>query len=187
MNAPAASSASDYSTTKAARILLLYVPQSATGVDYSPKRYKDKKSLLVGNNSAAGERRVQVTTRDRLSDNADDILGQQLTQLRDLEAGWDGYNAEAPSRLAIENSERLLSYLIQNNFLPDQVMASVEGGIAMPYIRGNIHVGFECCNDGDIVAVISEGTGNPQVWLVNLEDRQDIEATVGELRAVIEK
>ena len=45
-------------------------------------------------------------------------------------------------------------------------MPSVEGGIGISFYSGKKLGAIECLNNGSVVAVTSDRTGNPDVWAV---------------------
>jgi hypothetical protein len=80
----------------------------------------------------------------------------ELKALRSLSNNWNGYGAEAPRACSIYMAEFLLYVLQNKNFPPSKVMPSVNGGVAICFIRGEQYADFECFNTGEILAVTSE-------------------------------
>ena len=92
-----------------------------------------------------------------------------LDSLRDIPEGWDGHGAEAPNDAAVANTRRVLDILQSIGFHPDRIAPSAEGGIMLSFYVGKRYGDIEMFNTGEIFAVISDGTGNPQVWEVTDE------------------
>jgi hypothetical protein len=93
-----------------------------------------------------------------------------LDSFRNLRQGWDSYHAEPPSAKAIENARHVLHVLWSSEAaLPvRQISPSVEGGVAIVFTgRGQRYADIECFNNGDILAITSDGTTEPSVWSLN--------------------
>jgi hypothetical protein len=106
---------------------------------------------------------------------------RKLEAFRGLRPGWDSYNAEPPTELAISNARRILHLLWSAGAMgPVTISPSVEGGVGIIFSgHGKKYADLECFNDGEILALTSEGTLEPVVWTVKEEG--------GSLRAAIEK
>ena len=89
---------------------------------------------------------------------------RRLRYLRDLSEGWDSYGTEAPNKLAIQRAHVLLNVLMDENLLPHAIAPSAEGGIGFVFRRGQLYADVECLNNGHVLAVISDGQGEPEVW-----------------------
>lgn len=116
---------------------------------------------------------------------ADSERAEQLAKLhafRSLQRGWDSYDAEPPSELATTNATRVL-HVIWSIGLASPIKAivpSVEGGISIVFsASGQKYADIECFNDGEILALTSEGVDEPSVWSLN--------GGAGSLRRAIEK
>jgi hypothetical protein len=98
-----------------------------------------------------------------------------------LQRGWDSYNAEPPSETAISNARRILHLLWSGGAtVPVRISPSVEGGVGIIFSGpGEKYADIECFNDGEILAITSEGSMEPSVWTVGGE--------AGSLRVTIEK
>jgi hypothetical protein len=91
---------------------------------------------------------------------------RRLPYLRDLPGGWDSYGTEAPNKLAIQRAHVLLNALMDANLLPHAIAPSAEGGIGFVFRQGQLYADVECLNNGHVLAVISDGQGEPEVWEV---------------------
>ena len=114
------------------------------------------------------------------SERADHLA--KLNAFRTLQRGWDSYDAEPPSELAIANAKRVLHVIWSVGLgLPIKTIApSVEGGVGIVFAGSEQrYADIECFNDGEILGIISEGVSDPSVWTVGEES--------GMLRQAIEK
>jgi hypothetical protein len=101
---------------------------------------------------------------------------EQATQLavldsfRGLATGWDSYEAEPPSDVALENARRILNVLWESD-LGERIRLSpsVEGGVSIVFkTPDKRYADIECFNDGEILAITSKPASEPVVWPVNL-------------------
>jgi hypothetical protein len=90
-----------------------------------------------------------------------------LEQLRKLPDNWDSYGAEPPNLMALYWSKTVLELLLEINFPPNKITASVENGVGISFIQGEKYADIECFNTGEILAVTSDKQGNPNVWQVD--------------------
>jgi hypothetical protein len=93
-----------------------------------------------------------------------------LDSLRDIPKGWDGNEAEAPNDAAIANTRRVLDILQRMSFRPDRIVPSAEGGVMLSFFVGKCYGDIEMLNSSEILAVTSDGTGNPQIWQVTNDE-----------------
>jgi hypothetical protein len=61
----------------------------------------------------------------------------------------------------------VLELLLEINFTPNKITASVENGVGISFIQGEKYADIECFNTGEILAVTSDKQGNPNVWQVD--------------------
>ncbi len=94
-------------------------------------------------------------------------------KLCELPKGWDSYEAEPPSSLAVETSKSVLELLL-NEYgpSPQKISPSVEGGVGIIYTCGRKYVDIECSNSGEIVLGASDGHGNIKVDEFDLDQKQ---------------
>ena len=106
----------------------------------------------------------------------------RLESFRTLQPGWDSYDAAPPNEVAIENARHILHVLWVSEAAPPlrQISPSVEGGIAVVFTgHDKKYADIECFNNGDILAITSNGSTEPSVWSLNKEG--------GSIRHAIEK
>lgn len=100
-----------------------------------------------------------------------------LEELSKLPQNWDSYGAEPPNSIALHWGRIALSILKDMNFSPTSVTASVENGIGISFLNEEKYGDIECFNTGEILAVISNGQGNPDVWTV-VNSEEEIKLTL---------
>jgi hypothetical protein len=106
----------------------------------------------------------------------------RLESFRTLQQGWDSYDAAPPGDVAVDNARHVLRVLWTSETAPPlrQISPSVEGGVAFVFTgRDKKYADIECFNNGDILAITSDGSTEPSVWSLNKEG--------GSIRHAIEK
>lgn len=106
----------------------------------------------------------------------------RLESFRSLRPGWDSYDAEPPTETAIDNARHILRVIWTSETAPPlrQISPSVEGGVALVFTgRDQKYADIECFNNGDILAITSDGITEPSVWSLNKDG--------GSIRRAIEK
>ena len=106
---------------------------------------------------------------------------ERLNSFRKLKRGWDSYDAEPPGEMAITNARHVLGVLWSVGLASSirAVSPSAEGGVGIVFAGSDQkYADIECFNDGEILAITSEGTTEPSVWPLNGEE--------GTLRRAIE-
>lgn len=89
-------------------------------------------------------------------------------RLRELENNWDGYNADPPSELAIQNAQLFIE---QVGIEPSRVTVSAVGGVAVTYHHPtrNFRILVEFYNKGTACALASDRqTGAMETFKVNV-------------------
>jgi hypothetical protein len=84
----------------------------------------------------------------------------RVAELESLGPQWDGYHAEPPNIAAIQTASSALGILRELGIQPHRIDPSVEGGIIISFRRGGRYGDLECDNDGDVLALTSDGQGN---------------------------
>jgi hypothetical protein len=93
-----------------------------------------------------------------------------------LRPGWDSYGALVPNPVAIQSAISILSVLRGMGRQPHRVAASVEGGIVISFRNKNRYGDIECDNEGDIIALTSNGEGDVRAEPVTNDPRSIEEA-----------
>ncbi|MCP4662814.1 MAG: antitoxin family protein [bacterium] len=109
-------------------------------------------------------------------------LVANLTDLDQLKPGWNTYDAEPPSATALTTALKVLRSLSSVDYLPDRVLPLADGGVAFVYNNGPLYANFECFNDGEITAGISNRSDHHEAWDVDLDSVED---SAGRIRAFL--
>lgn len=81
-----------------------------------------------------------------------------------MPANWDSYGSECPSQLAISAAAAIANAFISFGLIPDAIVPSAEGGIAICFVRNQKYADIECFNSGDILAVRYSQNEDPKAW-----------------------
>jgi hypothetical protein len=111
---------------------------------------------------------------------------EKLKQLSNLPANWDSYNAEPPNNIALNWTREILKILFKMGFPPTRITPSVENGVGISFICEHKYADIECFNEGDILAVISDGKGIPEVWEVE-STTLAITSTIDKIREFLQR
>jgi hypothetical protein len=103
-------------------------------------------------------------------------LEQQLLKVASYHAGWDSYDAEAPSPATVHNTQLLLKRMRQSGFVPSSVVASAEGGIAIYFFRGDKTAYIEYRNSGEALAAMYDRETLPVVMELDATEASALEA-----------
>jgi hypothetical protein len=117
--------------------------------DYVPEilRQKLAKALLEkSSNFVAHFRRIDELSNDRIS-----LQGC----------------VEPPSVEALARAREILRQFEIENIVPTRIVASIEGGVAICFVAGDIYADVECLNSGGILAVTSNRRNRPNVWEID--------------------
>jgi hypothetical protein len=90
----------------------------------------------------------------------------KLSALSALPANWDSYGAEAPNATSILAARYVVDLLMDNSVVPDAVLSSAEGGVAICFVRDGKYADVECLNTGEVLAVKYSRDENPRAWSV---------------------
>ena len=119
-------------------------------------------SIIIYSNSATNESIYQTPKRlDWITE-----CYRKLRELSSLSRNWDSYGAEAPNDIALNWTKEILNILSKMEFAPTRITPSVENGVGISFICDNKYADIECFNEGDILAITSDGKGDPEVWEV---------------------
>lgn len=82
-------------------------------------------------------------------------LLQKLESYRGMQKGWDSYKADPPNDTSIENARQFLE--LCNDFLPNRVVPTCMGGIAMTWKDEGDKVFIEFYNTGKAYYLYDDG------------------------------
>ena len=91
---------------------------------------------------------------------------RSISKLRQLDADWDSYGAEAPNEDAIQLARDLTCGLPEDS-KPSQIGASAEGGVCVSFFNDDRYGDVECFNTGEVLAAITKRGEDTEVWAVN--------------------
>jgi hypothetical protein len=106
-------------------------------------------------------RPVSETLEDQLQVGA---LNNQLRHLRDLNCGWDDFDAQPPSHASIDAAKLIVGICTKLMILPLAVVPSAEGGVGIVFRNRNRFVSIELQNDNSLVALLEEGNSHYESW-----------------------
>jgi hypothetical protein len=86
---------------------------------------------------------------------------------------------------AIAGALRVLLGMKSTWIRPERVAASAEGGVGIIYRRGGRFASIESLNSGEIIVLISDGTGNARAWEIDAS-RENLTSTTQTLREHLE-
>ncbi len=93
-------------------------------------------------------------------------LGNRMKQLASLPSNWDTFGTERPSQQAISTAAQIAESFIQFGLVPDAIVPSAEGGVAICFLRNQKYADIECLNSGEVLAVRYSSRDDPQAWAV---------------------
>ena len=80
----------------------------------------------------------------------------KLTKAASWEKGWNGYNADPPNQVSVENARNFLLEMKELDCEPTRVTATAMGGIAICKRNGSKKVIVEFYNRGNIHSLFAE-------------------------------
>jgi hypothetical protein len=138
--------------------IVRFVPEQSNVIVESHLR-----NLNVAN---ATEQRGRFADAMTYQDSPFPALFSRIDSLSRLQDDWNSYGSARPNKTALFWSRRVLQELVHLNFSPLTINASSDEGVAIFFSFEGKRASIECLNDGDILAVLSEGTGAPRVWTI---------------------
>jgi hypothetical protein len=120
--------------------------------------------------------------------NASGWLVGTLHRLHDvarLPDNWNSYGAVAPNATALANAQNFLHELSELDFEPSRIDPSAENGVCISFRAGNRYADIECFNSGDVLAVTSDGSGQPQIWEIIAASGDDLRMAVAQIRTFV--
>ena len=109
---------------------------------------------------------------------------KNLCQLLDLPPNWDSYGAAPPNAIAIDTAEDILELLWDMSVKPSRIAPSVDEGVVISFDAHQGDARIECLNSGEIVAVLTDARGVPNVREVE-NDRTEFRATAEEIASAL--
>ena len=109
---------------------------------------------------------------------------QQLEATESLLQGWDSYGAEPPNDVARTVAAQILDVLESAPLSPTRLAPSVEGGIAVSFVKGSNRAMIEIYNTGQIAAATYSDEGEPAVWELDPTDTQ-LQGAIEQIRVYL--
>jgi hypothetical protein len=104
-----------------------------------------------------------------------------FSKISQLQEGWNGYAAAAPTEKAILTAKGFLDVLLQENFEPTRLAPSAVGGVATTHRQGPKKVYVEFYNDGRVLALFSDDVSEPLIKRVDPSDTS-FKSLIAEMR-----
>jgi SHS2 domain-containing protein len=139
----------------------------AAALDYAQYPYPSRETTVLRSHDAIHSEKglAAYMAAIRLSKRSRD-LREQIERMRGLRQNWDTYGAEPPNDDTMNFAGELLVLLEMREFLPSDVVASAEGGVALSFTARNRYADIELLNSGEILAVTFTRQREPMVWEV---------------------
>lgn len=106
------------------------------------------------------------------------VFEKRIKALSQLSNDWDSYGAEAPNGKATYWAGRVILELRDLGLAPDSILPSVEGGVGITFRRNGKYADIECFNTGAILAIKSDGSGQPSAWEIGPGTIKDTLTTI---------
>jgi hypothetical protein len=90
----------------------------------------------------------------------------RMNQLASLPSNWDTFETERPSQQAIATATMIAESFIKFGLVPDAIVPSAEGGVAVCFLRNQKYADIECLNSGEVLAVRYSSQDDPQAWAI---------------------
>ncbi len=160
---------------------------SSGSTDMKPKKQLRDDHMVVSPRAATTESNLVLVNPDvHGSTKAKglwfSVFDKKIRALSQLSKDWDSYGAEAPNGKATYWAGRVLSELRDLGLTPTSILPSVEGGIGITFRRDGKYADIECFNTGEILAIQSDGSGQPSAWEVGPDALKE---TLAKIRAYL--
>ena len=83
--------------------------------------------------------------------------------------------------VATELAEGILEVCEKYDLKPSRIDPSVEDGITISFLRGDLYADIECFNSGTVLAVLSDRLSQPEVWEITSAG-EDVSASVNRIQ-----
>jgi hypothetical protein len=143
------------------------------------------KAVRTANWQTATETKINVIIEfTREANLLFDPLFLQLEKIEMERRHWVR-EGDPPSEQSLDDARALLARLQAVGFAPERVIPSAEGGIGMFFRSGQKYADFECSNQGQITAIVSDGHGDVRAFPVDATFEGENRA-IAEIRAFLE-
>jgi len=90
-------------------------------------------------------------------------LNSSLETHTNLTDNWDSYGAEKPSTSSLNAAAGFLRKLRNESFMPDRIIPSAEGGVAIYFNRDTKTAYVEYRNSGDVILAMYDDRSDPLI------------------------
>lgn len=111
-------------------------------------------------------------------------LCESLDLCANLANDWNSYDAEKPSPDTVKAVARFLRRLRAEFFMPNRVIPSAEGGVAVYFTRGSKTAYLEYRNSGEVILAMYDNHSDPLVVELTESDADESRA-ITEIRDYI--
>lgn len=91
----------------------------------------------------------------------------QLFMMRQLSNDWHSCGADPPNEVARRSAAFVLNMLHNRNLVPTRVVPSTDEAVCIAFESGTNYADIECYNTGELIAIISKGRGQSEIWDVS--------------------
>lgn len=90
-------------------------------------------------------------------------FASKLEVFEGLGAGWDGYNAPAPTKRVVSVSKKFIGILQSRDFFPTRVNPTVVGGVAITFLEGSRKAYVEFLNGNIALLLLKKAENEPSI------------------------
>jgi len=87
---------------------------------------------------------------------------EEIRAFSSLAKGWDSYNAEPPSEMAIQSALSVLDHLGSIGVHPDWIIPTSDDSILLQFSHDDLTYQWELESDGDVGVMIKPQEGEPE-------------------------
>jgi hypothetical protein len=131
------------------------------------KRLAFFKQLIAEDRSTSQYLRIEKDYQD---------LCSSLDTCASLADNWNSYDAEKPSLATIKAVARFLRKLRTELFLPNRIIPSAEGGVAIYFTRVDKTAYLEYRNSGEVILAMYDNLSDPLVVELTESDADESQA-----------
>jgi hypothetical protein len=99
-----------------------------------------------------------------------DSMQRQLQELRELDSGWDSYDAVPPNDTAFQVIDKVLAAARTMRVDVTKLAPSADGGIGACFVRNDRYAHIEASNEGELVLVMFSEQEPADVTEINGEE-----------------
>ena len=151
---------------------------------------------LFGDATSVTSRSVQRFIREAFSSVENDLrlspmveryssLLAKIDRLKSLSSNWDSYAAPGPSPSTRVSADKVVRRAFEMHCLPDAVVPSAEGGVAVCWDSLQKHAYIEFDNDGTAIYARYRENDEPVLREFSVEDLDAIDGFINDIRVFI--